>query len=188
LAKLVRLAPISTCAVEQVRFDMQQMQNSEIKGIEYQQGTLAGYEVREYLLEKWQRTCAYCGKKDIPLQIEHIVPRSGGGSCCVSNLTLACQSCNQSKGAQAQRPLKDAAAVNATRLAVVREIRAFGLPTVVGTGAQTKMHRQAQGYAKDHWTDAACVGEAGAAVFIPKALTPLLIKAVGRGHRQMGAQ
>jgi hypothetical protein len=47
------------------------------------------------------------------------------------------------------------------------------------------MHRQAQGYAKDHWTDAACVGEAGAAVFIPKALTPFLIKAVGRGHRQM---
>jgi hypothetical protein len=35
------------------------MVKPEITGIDYQQGELAGYEVREYLLEKWQRTCAY---------------------------------------------------------------------------------------------------------------------------------
>jgi len=34
--------------MELVRFDLQQMENPEIGGIEYQQGTLAGYEVREY--------------------------------------------------------------------------------------------------------------------------------------------
>jgi RRXRR protein len=31
----------------------QLMENPEISGIAYQQGELAGYEVREYLLEKW---------------------------------------------------------------------------------------------------------------------------------------
>ena len=30
---------------------MQLMQNAEINGVMYQQGTLAGYELREYLLE-----------------------------------------------------------------------------------------------------------------------------------------
>jgi len=31
-----------------VRFDTQLLQNSEMSGVEYQQGTLAGYELREY--------------------------------------------------------------------------------------------------------------------------------------------
>lgn len=66
------------------------MENSEISGVGYQQGTLAGYEVREFLLEKWKRTCAYCGAKDTKLEIEHIQPRSKGGSNRVSNLCLAC--------------------------------------------------------------------------------------------------
>ncbi|WP_458527444.1 RNA-guided endonuclease IscB, partial [Onishia taeanensis] len=96
--RLRRLAPITELAQELVRFDMQQMQNPEISGVEYQQGTLMGYEVREYLLEKWGRECAYCGEKDTPLEIEHIVARSRGGTDRVTNLTLACHACNQAKG------------------------------------------------------------------------------------------
>ena len=48
--RLQNLIPITSIAVETVRFDTQKMQNSEISGVEYQQGELAGYEVREYLL------------------------------------------------------------------------------------------------------------------------------------------
>jgi 5-methylcytosine-specific restriction endonuclease McrA len=62
-----------------VRFDLQQLENPEISGIEYQQGTLLGYEVREYLLDAWDRKCAYCGIKDTPLQVEHIHPKAKGG-------------------------------------------------------------------------------------------------------------
>ena len=36
------------------------MQDPDISAVEYQQGTLAGYEVREYLLEKFGHQCAYC--------------------------------------------------------------------------------------------------------------------------------
>jgi 5-methylcytosine-specific restriction endonuclease McrA len=61
---------------------------------EYQQGTLAGYETREYLLEKWGRQCAYCGAKDVPLQVEHIHPRAKGGSNSITNLTVSCEKCN----------------------------------------------------------------------------------------------
>ncbi|WP_459575577.1 RRXRR domain-containing protein, partial [Cupriavidus sp. 8B] len=63
------LAPITAISTELVRFDMQAMQNPEISGVEYQQGELAGYEVREYLLEKWGRQCAYCDARDMPLEL-----------------------------------------------------------------------------------------------------------------------
>jgi 5-methylcytosine-specific restriction endonuclease McrA len=55
-------------------------------------------EVREYLLEKYGRRCAYCGKENAPLEVEHIVPKSRGGTDWVSNLTIACHDCNQEKG------------------------------------------------------------------------------------------
>src|SRR5437764_11688358 len=46
-----RLAPVAALSVEHVRFDLQKVENPEIQGVEYQQGSLAGSEVREYLLE-----------------------------------------------------------------------------------------------------------------------------------------
>jgi hypothetical protein len=84
-----------------VAFDTQKMQDPEISGIEYQQGTLLGYEIREYLLLKWDRTCAYCGAKNVPLEVEHIVPQHPKhgvpGSSRLSNLTMACNPCNTAK-------------------------------------------------------------------------------------------
>ena len=56
-AKLAARCPITFAAVELVKFDMQAMENPEISGIAYQQGTLAGYELREYLLEN--RRCLW---------------------------------------------------------------------------------------------------------------------------------
>jgi len=201
--KLKSLAPISSIAVETVRFDMQKMQNPEISGVEYQQGELLGYEIREYLLEKWQRKCAYCEAKDIPLEIEHIVPKSKGGTNRVSNLTLACNKCNVKKSnkaveafvkdktklakilAKAKVSLKDAAAVNATRYATGNELKKFGLAVSFWSGGRTKRNRCTQDYPKDHWIDAACVGKTGSMVYIPKKLKPLLVKAESRGTRQM---
>jgi hypothetical protein len=202
--KLIRACPIATIAVEQVRFDLQQHENPEISGAQYQQGTLFGYEVREYLLEKWDRKCAYCTAQGVPLQIEHIQPKSRGGTDRVSNLCLACEACNQKKGAkpievflkgkpellqkiqgQAKRPLRDAAAVNTTRLFIVEELRNFNLPVTTASGGRTKFNRCAQGYTKSHWTDAACVGETGAKVDLSNVKSVLLIHAKGRGSRQM---
>jgi hypothetical protein len=76
--RLRRWTPISAISSELVRFDMQAMENPEISGSEYQQGTLAGYEVREYLLEKWGRRCAYGDETGVPLQVEHSVGKVAG--------------------------------------------------------------------------------------------------------------
>ncbi|WP_017661308.1 RNA-guided endonuclease IscB, partial [Baaleninema simplex] len=96
--RLRKLCPIVSISQELVRFDTQKLQNPEVSGIEYQQGELLGYEVREYVLQKWGRKCIYCGAEDLPLEVEHIHPKSQGGSDRVSNLTLACHTCNQAKG------------------------------------------------------------------------------------------
>lgn len=92
--RLCRYAPVSEIHVETAKFDTQKMQNPEISGIEYQQGTLQGYDVREYLLEKFNRTCVYCGAQNVRLEVEHLIPRSRGGSDRVTNLVIACQKCN----------------------------------------------------------------------------------------------
>ena len=98
LKRLHKFTPFTHLALELVRFDTQKMQNPEISGIEYQQGTLQGYEVREYLLEKWRHKCAYCGIENVPLQVEHIESKDRGGSNRVSNLAIACEPCNKKKG------------------------------------------------------------------------------------------
>ncbi|WP_197047593.1 RNA-guided endonuclease IscB, partial [Planktothrix serta] len=80
VSKLIRFTPIGSIVQELVRFDLQQLENPEISGIEYQQGELQGYEVRQYLLEKWSQKCAYCGVENVPLEVEHIHPKSQGGT------------------------------------------------------------------------------------------------------------
>lgn len=199
--RLQRLAPVSAISTELVRFDMQAMENPEISGVEYQQGTLAGYEVREYLLEKWDRTCAYCDAKDTPLQIEHIEPKARGGSNRVSNLALSCHSCNQKKAALpiavflvkdprrlakiqagAKRPLKDAAAVNATRWALVNVLKTTGLAVETASGGRTKFNRSQLGVPKTHALDAACVGQVSG--IRDWQIPTLTIKATGRGRYQ----
>lgn len=59
VGKLIKLFPVTSISYEHAKFDSQLLQNPDISGIEYQQGELFGYEVREYLLEKWGRKCAY---------------------------------------------------------------------------------------------------------------------------------
>ena len=98
--RLRKIYPINGIALELVKFDTQLMENPEIEGVEYQQGTLHGYEVREYLLEKHKRKCAYCGKGDVKFEVEHIVPKALGGTNRIGNLTLACHSCIAKRAAR----------------------------------------------------------------------------------------
>ena len=204
VARLRRWTPVKAIHQGLWRFDTQKMENPEISGIEYQHGELFGFEVREYLLEKFGRTCVYCGEKDTPLNIDHIRPRSGGGSNRVSNLALACVSCNQSKGnmaveewltsrygtdkgaviakrvlARAKAPLRDAAAVNSTRWALYQALKNSGLPVFAGSGGRTKWNRNQFGLAKSHTLDALCMGTVDRVVSYPNQV--LAAKATGRG-------
>ncbi|MFP4133260.1 MAG: RNA-guided endonuclease IscB, partial [Halothece sp.] len=178
------------------------LENPEIAGVEYQQGKLAGYEVREYLLEKWGRQCVYCSREDAQLQIEHIKPKAKGGSNRIGNLTLACPECNQKKGDQdiadflsgkpdllkrvlstAPKPLSSASAVNSTRYAIVEMAKNHCNQVKCWTGGRTKFNRVNQGLPKSHSIDAACVGESGAKIKI-LVHQPLIVESKGHGTKQ----
>lgn len=197
--RLARWAPVRAVHVERVAFDTHAMSNGgPLAGAEYQHGTLHGTEVREYLLAKWARACAYCGATGVPLNIDHIHPKSRGGSDRISNLCTACIPCNQKKDntpveeflakspkqlarilAQAKAPLQDAAAVNATRWVLWRALdNAF--PTVhTASGGRTKWNRHRTGLPKTHTHDALCVGHLDTVTRTPARV--LAVTATGRG-------
>ena len=215
IAKFFKYFPVTSIAGELNKFDTQKMMNAEISGTQYQRGALYGFEVREYLLQKYSYTCVYCQKSafrngkptDIRLEIDHVVPRSKGGSDRVNNLVLACHSCNQNKGNRSvqeflkNKPavlkrvheslgktlnLQDAAQMNTMRKELYQVLqKRLSIPVQTYTASQTKYNRVQQKYHKDHWLDASCVGESGNQVNISHISYVILWKAVGRGSRQM---
>jgi 5-methylcytosine-specific restriction endonuclease McrA len=202
-AKAVRfiasLLPVGKVNVEVGGFDTQKLQHPEISGLHYQQGDLQGYLLREYLLEKWQRNCAYCHAREVRLEIDHIVPKSRGGSNRASNLTLACHACNQRKAqqtaeefgfpevqAKARVPLKDAAHVSALKSRVVQDLQAaFGASQVSSTyGYETKYKRiQGLGLPKSHTNDAVAIACALGEVVKPVEIV-YQIRCLPRGQYQ----
>jgi 5-methylcytosine-specific restriction endonuclease McrA len=202
--RLCKRCPIGAISLERVRFDLALLQNPELEGLEYQRGTLFGTELRQYLLTKWEHRCAYCRLTGVPLEIDHIQPRSKGGSDRVANLVIACHPCNQHKGdqrledflanrpevltriqAQRKAPLKDAASVNSTRWAMYERLSALGLPLEIGSGGLTKWNRQNRALPKAHWVDAACCGRSTPKRLSLEVVRPWLIQATGRQQRQM---
>ena len=192
--RLMKICPITKVCLEHCKFDTQLMTNPEVSGVQYQQGTLQGYEVREYLLEKFGRKCVYCKKEGIPLEIEHIIPKSKGGSNSVTNLAISCRKCNQKKGTltakefghpevqkQATASMKDAASVNSTRWHVFNLLQDLDINMEVGSGAVTKMNRIKNKLPKDHHWDAACVGKSTPNNLENKTKSLLVIQACGRG-------
>lgn len=187
--KLYKLCPIDKIAVERVKFDTQLINNPDISGKEYQQGTLLGYELREYLLYKYHHTCVYCNgiSKDSILEVDHVIPRSKGGSSSIRNLVIACHTCNSNKNNNSldkwQTSLgsnrldtarhkgiklilsnkivlqRDMAAVTATRNKLFYGLIDKYKNIETGTGGMTKYNRKQQGIPKDHCLDAVCVGE-----------------------------
>ena len=95
-----------------------------------------------------RRTVTTLQADNVPLQIEHLTPRARGGSNRASNLTLACEPCNQRKGTKrgrvwlsrtagpGQAAAQDAAAVNATRWAFYERLKATGCPLKLAREAE----------------------------------------------------
>ncbi len=162
------ILPITEIIAEIASFDTQKMQNPNIQGIEYQRGTLFGYTVRNYLLEKWGHKCAYCGKTNIPLEIDHIIPISKIPNNRIDNLTIACRPCNLKKGdkltdecgpklrkrileiqKKATKSYKGATFMNIVRCKLIEQ-----LDCQYTYGDRTKYQRTKLGLQKSHVNDA----------------------------------
>lgn len=194
---------IVCCDVEVSIFNIQKMMNPAISKSQYATGELYGFSsIREYLIHRDGKMCQYCGATGGKLQIDHVIPRAFGNNS-VSNLVLACKTCNNEK---TNKPIAEflktkpsklkqitsrfhlglsaASKMNVIRNKLITQINAIQLPSKLYTGYQTEHNRTNLGYQKEHWIDAACVGD-NTHVHIPHNMIPLRIKAIGRGYRRV---
>ncbi|WP_327662142.1 MULTISPECIES: RNA-guided endonuclease IscB [unclassified Streptomyces] len=203
-SRFCRYAPVTEIHIETTTFDTHSMSvGRQLYGSEYQQGALAGVGTRGYLCTRWSRTCAYCGAANVPLNIEHVRPRSHGGSARIANLVLACAPCNQAKGsrvvttflshapersaeivAQLKPSLRDAAAMNSIQPGLYRALHRLAVPIRPWPSKVTSDNRRAVGLDKTHTLDALAVepldqGRGDTIVRVPDRV--LVIEATGRG-------
>jgi hypothetical protein len=196
VAKIRKLAPIMTLGAEHVQCDSQKLQTLEIRGVKYQQGTLAVYTV--HLLEKWGCACVYGGGTDVPLGIEHLIPKSREGTNRITNLDLVCHLCNQAKAAQiaaefvflhvmaqAQKPRKNAALGHTTHERLYDQLKTIGLSDERGTEARWKMQRIQHDLPQEPYDDALCLAENTPDAFVALADYVQIWIAHGRATRQM---
>ena len=61
---------------------------------------------RKNILKRDNHTCQYCGKKSVPMTIDHIISRNKGGGDSWDNLVAACVPCNTKKGNHSLRQIQ----------------------------------------------------------------------------------
>lgn len=55
---------------------------------------------KKNILRRDNYTCQYCGDRNHPLTIDHIIPKSRGGKTSWANIVVACKPCNLNKGSR----------------------------------------------------------------------------------------
>jgi hypothetical protein len=98
IKKIKDLLPISKVIIETAKFDIQKLENPDIKGKEYQQGDLYEYQnVRSYLMSREKGLCEYCKKdfKNISSHIHHRKLKSKSGNNRLGNLMLLHEDCHK---------------------------------------------------------------------------------------------
>ena len=200
------LFPISRIIIETNRFDPRLLRNPQVEGADYQHSERGQMQVREYVLQRDQRTCQYhqkCkGGKAKRLEVDHIVPRSQGGAYRIDNLITVCKPCNEAKSnqdleaflaqdpdrlkrvrQQLKKPMASATHMNQLVPLLQTALQNTGLPVTETDAVSTAHTRNELGIPKSHVNDALCLAEPLKVNNLPERLT--LIKAVGHGNRQM---
>ena len=202
---LTELFPIAQIAVETCRFDPRLISDPDVFGKGYQHSERDHMQVREYVLQRDGRTCQYCGETKGQMEIDHVIPKSRGGSDRISNLATACHPCNQVKGnrpleeflagkperlarirRRLQASLQSAAHLNALMPRIVADLRELGIATKETDAVNTAYNRRQLGVDKTHVNDAACLTGPEALLNVPERVTE--VTAVGHGKRQMLTQ
>lgn len=199
IKKYKKLLNIDKVMIENVSFDVAQMTaNNNLVGTAYQQGPLYKNKLRSFIFNLSNGKCVYCGAK--AEEIDHIIPRSNGGTNSTYNLVAACRACNQMKSNLSLKEFgklvgkdfskiepkalpKDAAIVQSARNYMVREISKIVADTTTHDAWLTKYNRNELGLSKEHYYDALSVGNLQDYKFLTDKV--LQISAKGRGSRQM---
>ena len=199
IKKYKKLLNINKVMIEHVSFDVAQMSsNTKLYGVKYQQGPLYQQKLRSFIFNRSNGKCVYCGSK--ATEIDHVIPRSSGGTNSTYNLVASCRACNEKKSNLSLKEFgklvgkdfskiepkalpKDAAIVQSARNYMVREISKFVADTTTHDAWLTKYNRNELGLSKEHYYDALSVGNIQDYKFLTDKI--LQISAKGRGSRQM---
>ena len=187
---LCTLYPIKRINIEYNKFDMQKIVNPNIHGVEYQHGTLYQWQIKNYLLYKYNGKCAYCDRVDGRMEADHVVPRSRNGTNRIDNLVLACYDCNSRKGNTSieqflgndvtriarvksgmKRSLVDAAHTNILLPRIVDDLSKQGYDVVTHDAATTAWNRKQLDVPKAHVYDAALLGNVKSIYSLPEKTT-----------------
>ena len=200
IKKYKKLININKVMIERVSFDVAQMTSDDyLVGTAYQQGPLYQNKLRSFIFGRSNGKCVYCGNK--AEEIDHIVPKSKGGTNSTYNLVASCKACNQMKfnltlkdfgkrvgkdfsKLEPKKLPKDASIIQTARNYMVKEINKLVSNTVDYDAWMTKYNRDQLGLPKEHYYDALSVGEVPTKFnFFTNKI--LVISAKGRGSRQM---
>lgn len=93
--KINKILPIKNVIIEYCSFDMQKLQNPDIKGIEYQNGIKKGFTNNQaYVLYRDNHQCQLCKKRNVLLHGHHIIWRSEKGLDSHQNMVTLCSDCH----------------------------------------------------------------------------------------------
>lgn len=170
IANVHKILPITKITVETAQFDIQKIKNSNIQGVEYQQGEqLDFWNVREYVLWRDNHTCQCCkGKsKDKILNVHHIESRKIGGNA-PNNLITLCEYCHSQyhkgniklpKTIKRGASFKDSAFMGIMRWAFYNKLKEIYPNAHMTYGYITKNKRIEHGLPKEHYIDARCISD-----------------------------
>ena len=165
--KFVSLLPNPKLHIEVGKFDMQKIENLDMKGKEYQEGDAFGfYNTRYYVFERDGYTCQVCGEKDKIFQTHHIVYKTLGGTNRASNLITICTECHTSENHKKGHILYDwcmekkkmPTYKGATFMNIIRKRTYIKYPDArITYGSITTPKRKSLGLEKTHYNDAIAI-------------------------------
>ena len=177
------ILPISKLVLETATFDPHLMKNpalanEKIRHWGYQKGANYGFEnTKAMVLDRDGYKCHICKtkKKNVKLEVHHIVFRSNGGSDDADNLITLCHDCHKKlhdgkvklnlKG-KPKGQLNHATQMNSIRLQLLKHY-----PESIETfGYVTKANRQVLNIEKDHHIDACIIASGGLAFTVKSVL------------------
>ena len=158
------ILPVTEITVEAAAFDIQEIKNPDISGVEYQNGVQKNFwNVREYVLYRDGHTCQHCGKSNTVLNVHHIESRQTGGDR-PDNLITLCESCHKAyhKGKielkiKKHKAFKAETVMSILRWKIVNKLRELGNTVSITYGYLTKSARIALKLDKSHSNDAFCI-------------------------------
>ena len=158
-------------------------------------------QVREYVLQRDGLVCQYCGKAGGKLETDHVIPQSKNGPYRISHLATSCRDCNQRKDnrsldeflkddparlrrirAQVRKSLNSATHMNQLMPLLLGALAEQGIPVEESDAVSTAYTRRVLGVEKTHANDAACLGDPGKLMNVPREVTVVRLSDTAGGR------